>query len=175
MNRIRNNIILIGLPTSGKSTVGVILAKLLGMDFLDTDLVIQKQTGKKLSEIIAEDGTERFLEIENEVCSGINVTDTVIATGGSAVYGEEAMEHFREIGTIVYLKIDYETLETRLHHAKQRGVVLKDNQTKKDLYEERIVLYERYADISFPEEGKSIEDAVQELSALLYERIQPAD
>ena len=167
---MRNNIILIGLPTSGKSTVGVILAKLIGMDFLDTDLVIQKQTGKKLSEIISEEGTEGFLEIENKVCSGIDAENTVIATGGSAVYGEEAMVHFHEIGTIVYLKIDYETLENRLHHAKQRGVVLKENQTKKDLYDERIVLYEKYADISFSEEGKSIEDSVQELSELLYER-----
>ena len=159
----KDNIILIGMPTSGKSTVGVILAKLLGMDFIDTDLLIQKKTGKKLREIIAEDGLKAFLDIENSVCCELETENTVIATGGSVVYGEEAMAHFKEMGKIVYLQIDYETLEARLHHTKQRGVVLREGQSKKDLYEERVVLYKKYADECISEEGMGIEETVQKL------------
>ena len=163
----KDNIILIGMPTSGKSTVGVILAKLLGKDFVDTDLLIQKRTGKKLSETIAEDGLEAFLEIENSVCSELYVENTVIATGGSVVYCEEAMAHFKEMGKIVYLQIDYETLEARLHHTKQRGVVLREGQSKKDLYEERVELYKKYADEYISEEGMGIEETVQKLCEML--------
>ena len=156
------NIILIGMPTSGKSTVGVILAKLLGMDFVDTDLIIQKKTGRKLSEIIEKDGLDGFIKVEEEVCCSVEATNTVIATGGSVVYGVKAMEHFKEIGKVIYLEIDYETLEDRLHHTKQRGVVLRPGQNKKDLYDERIVLYQKYADIIISEEGMDIEDTAQE-------------
>ena len=139
------NIILIGMPASGKSTVGIILAKLLGMDFIDTDLLIQKKTGKRLAEVIEKDGLEEFLKIEEEVCSNIDTINTVISTGGSVIYGKRAMDHFKENGQIIYLEIDYDTLESRLHHIKQRGVVLKPGQTKKDLYDERamITVHER--------------------------------
>ena len=148
-----DNIILIGMPTSGKSTVGVILAKLLGMDFVDTDLIIQKREKRKLSQIIEQDGLEGFLAIENKVCCDVDLQNTVIATGGSVVYGEEGMEHLKSIGRIIYLEIDYETLQTRLHHVKQRGVVLKPGQTIKELYDERVTLYKKYADIVLSEEG----------------------
>ncbi|MCR5103087.1 MAG: shikimate kinase [Eubacterium sp.] len=155
------------MPTSGKSTVGVILAKLLGMDFVDSDLIIQKKTGKKLAEIIQDEGLDGFMNIEENVCCEIDSQDTVIATGGSVVYSERAMEHFKTIGRIVYLKIDYDTLEERLHHTKQRGVVLRPGQTKKELYDERTVLYEKYADICVSEEGMGIEETVQKLGEMI--------
>ncbi|MBO4592350.1 MAG: shikimate kinase [Eubacterium sp.] len=163
----KSNIVLIGMPTSGKSTVGVILAKLLGMDFIDSDLLIQKKAGRKLAQIIEDDGLEGFLKIEEDVCCSIEAENTVIATGGSVVYGATAMEHFKSIGRVVYLKIDYETLEARLHHTKQRGVVLRPGQSKKDLYDERTVLYEKYADIVISEEGKGIEETVASLKEAL--------
>lgn len=157
----RDNVILIGMPTSGKSTVGVILAKLLEKDFVDTDLIIQKREHRKLSRIIEEDGLERFLDIENRVCREVDLRNTVIATGGSVVYGKEGMEHLKSIGRIIYLEIDYNTLQKRLHHVKQRGVVLKPGQTIKELYDERVVLYKKYADIVLSEEGQGIEETVQ--------------
>ena len=159
----KNNITLIGMPTSGKSTVGVILAKILGMDFVDTDLIIQRKAGKRLANIIAEDGLEGFLSLEEEVCAELEVENTVIATGGSVVYGEKAMAHLKDISHVVYLEIDYETLEKRLHHVKQRGVVLRPGQSKKDLYDERSVLYKKYADVIISEEGLGIEETVQKI------------
>ena len=157
----KNNVILIGMPTSGKSTVGVILAKLMGMDFVDKDLLIQKREHRKLSRIIEEDGLEGFLNIENTVCREVNLENTVIATGGSVVYGKEGMKHLKSIGRIIYLDIDYKTLQKRLHHVKQRGVVLKPGQTIKELYDERVTLYNKYADIVLSEEGQGIEETVQ--------------
>ena len=167
---MKSNIVLVGMPTSGKSTVGVILAKLLGMDFIDSDLIIQKKTGKKLSEIIEDEGLDGFIDIENKICCGIKAENTVIATGGSVIYGEEAMKHFRESGRVVYLEIDYDTLEQRLHHTKQRGVVLREGQTKKELFDERVVLYKKYADICLSEEGMGIEETVQKLGDLLSDK-----
>ncbi len=106
---IKDNIVLIGMPGSGKSTAGVVLAKILGMRFLDCDLLIQEKTGKLLHELIAEHGDDGFLEIENQINAEIDVHKTIISPGGSVIYGKEAMEHFRQIGTIVYLQLSYET------------------------------------------------------------------
>lgn len=159
--KMKKNIVLIGMPASGKSTVGVILAKLLGMDFVDTDLLIQKKTGRRLAEIIEQDGLDRFIETEEEVCCLVDVTDSVIATGGSAVYGRKAMEHLKKNGRIVYLEIDYPTMERRLHHVKQRGVVLRPDQSMKELYDERVELYRKYADFIISEEGLDIEETAQ--------------
>ena len=147
-----NNIILIGMPSCGKSTVGVLLAKNLGFRFLDTDLFIQEREGQLLHEILAAKGTDAFLEIENDVLSKIKAERTVISTGGSAVYGKEAMENLKSIGKVIYLKISYETLATRLGDYSHRGVVLPAGQTLKDLYRERTVLYEHYADYTIDEE-----------------------
>lgn len=155
-----NNVTLIGMPGSGKSTIGVILAKALGYQFLDTDLVIQKQEKKKLSQIIAQEGPERFKEIENRVNASVDVTETVIAPGGSVIYCEEAMKHLRSIGKVVYLKISLESLSKRLGNLRGRGVLLKEGQTLKDLYEERVPLYEKYADIVVDEEGKDLEESL---------------
>ena len=161
------NIVLIGMPASGKSTVGVILAKVLGMDFADTDLLIQRSFGRKLPEIIEEDGLDGFLRLEEEVCLYTDMKNTVIATGGSVVYGERAMRHLKKNATVIYLEIDFETLEQRLHHMKQRGVVLKPGQTKKGLYIERVGLYKKYADAVISEEGMSIEETVQRCADII--------
>ena len=156
-----DNIILIGMPTSGKSTVGVILAKVLGMDFVDTDLLIQKKTGEKLKDTINRCGVEGFLKVEEEVCTDLQAETSVIATGGSVVYGEKAMEHLKDLGRVVYLKIGFDTLQARLRDVKQRGVVLREGQSIQDLYEERILLYEKYGDLTVAEEGLTMEETVE--------------
>lgn len=145
------NIVFIGMPASGKSTVGVVVAKRLGYKFVDTDLVIQEVEKRLLKEIIAEEGNEGFLRIEDRVNAEIQEERAVISPGGSVVYCENAMRHYKETGMIVYLHTSYETINNRLHNAKNRGVVLKDGQTLKDLYEERTALFERYADLTISE------------------------
>ena len=159
----RDNVVLIGMPGVGKSTVGVILAKVLGYQFVDADLVIQQQEGKLLREIIEEVGTDGFIQVENRVNAGLECSKTIIATGGSVIYGQEAMEHLKEIGTVVYLEVSFPTLEKRLSDIKGRGVVLKEGQTLYDLYEERTPLYEKYADVRVSEDGLSVEETVEQL------------
>lgn len=159
----KDNIVLIGMPGVGKSTVGVILAKVLGYQFVDADFVIQEQEGKLLHEIIEEVGTDGFIEVENRVNAGLMVDHCVIATGGSVVYGVEAMEHLKEIGTVVYLSLPFDVLNRRLHDIKGRGVVLKDGQTLQDLYEERVPLYEKYADITVEEYGLNVEETIEKV------------
>ena len=139
-----NNYILIGMPGSGKSTIGVLLAKALGYDFVDTDLVIQQKGGGLLKEII-------------------DVNKSVIAPGGSAVYSDKAMRHFKEIGTIIYLKLDYQTVKRRLGNLKARGVVLEKGQTLRDLYNERIPYYEKYADITVKLDKLSIGNSLEKV------------
>lgn len=134
-----DNIILIGMPASGKSTVGVVLAKRLGYEFIDTDLLIQKQEQALLREIIAEKGEDGFLVIEDQVNADLEAERSVIAPGGSVVYCENAMKHYKEIGTVVYLQTSYQTIKERIGDPKKRGVVLREGQTLKDLYEERRV------------------------------------
>lgn len=163
MNPNTDNITFIGMPGAGKSTVGVVLAKVLGYRFLDTDLKIQEQTGKRLHELIEEYGNEGFLELENKVNAQITASRTVIATGGSAVYGRQAMEHLREISTVIYLKLPGEQLYTRLGDLNERGVVIKSGQTLLGLMEERCPLYEKYAHLTIDTgkmELKEIVDAV---------------
>lgn len=160
---MKNNIVLIGMPGVGKSTVGVILAKVLGYQFVDADLLIQKSEGKLLKDIIAEKGTDGFIEVENRVNASIKAENTIIATGGSVIYGKEAMAHLKEIGTVVYLHVPFATLEKRLADIKGRGVVLKEGQTLYDLYLERTPLYEKYADLEISEEGLNVEQTVDKL------------
>lgn len=163
------NIIFIGMPASGKSTVGVVVAKRLGYDFIDTDLLIQKQEKRLLKEIIADVGNDGFLAIENRVNREVEAEHAVIAPGGSVVYCREAMEHFKEIGKIVYLKVPFEIIEGRISSAKNRGVVLKDGQTLRDLYEERTNLCEKYADYVVSEEGLSLEKTIDQVLELFEE------
>ena len=161
---LKNNIILIGMPGAGKSTVGVVLAKRLGYRFLDSDLVIQERSGKLLHEMIEELGIEGFWKVEEEVNASLDVTRSVIATGGSAVYGEKAMEHFARIGTTVYLKLGYGDLKERLGDLNERGVTLKPGQDLRSLLAERTPLYEKYAQVTISCEGKSIREIVEEIS-----------
>ena len=161
------NIVFIGMPASGKSTVGVVVAKRLGYKFVDTDLVIQEVEKRLLKEIIAEEGNEGFLRIEDRVNAKIQEERAVISPGGSVVYCENAMRHYKETGMIVYLHTSYETISNRLHNAKNRGVVLKDGQTLKDLYEERTALFERYADLTISEEGRDLEETIEEVLRVL--------
>lgn len=153
-----NNVIFIGMPTSGKSTIGIVVAKRLGFQFIDTDLLIQEQEGRLLSEIIREEGNDGFLAIENQVNRDVEATHAVIAPGGSVIYCEEAMEHFKKIGVVVYLKISYETLMKRIKDPRKRGVVLAEGQTMQMLYEERIKLFEQYADIVIDEDDYEREE-----------------
>ena len=154
------NLIFIGMPAVGKSTVGVVGAKRLGMEFIDTDLLIQKQEGRLLREIIADVGEDGFLAIENQVNCQVNAEHAVISPGGSVVYCEEAMKHFKEIGTVVYLKASYRTIKERIRSPKKRGVVLREGQTFRDLYEERTKLFEQYADLTICEDGCQIEETI---------------
>lgn len=162
-----NNITLIGMPAAGKSTVGVLLAKRLGYKFLDSDLLIQEKEERLLKEIIAAEGLEGFLAIEERINREIDANRTVIAPGGSVIYRASAMEHFKEIGTVVYLKISYEELEKRLGNLVDRGVALKDGMSLLDLYRERVPLYEKYADVTIEEAGKSGGQVVDELRMLV--------
>ena len=163
------NIVLIGMPAVGKSTVGVVVAKRLVYEFVDTDLPIQKQEKRLLKEIIAQEGNDGFLAIENQVNRDLDVENAVIAPGGSIVYCEEAMEHYKKTGTVVYLKVSYETIDRRIQNAKSRGVVLKEGQTLKDLYEERVCLFEKYADYTICEDGLTIEETIGNVLKLFEE------
>ncbi len=167
-----NNIILIGMPGSGKSTLGVLLARAMNYRFMDTDLLIQEREGRLLCEIIEEEGLERFIEIEGEVNAGIRTERTVIAPGGSAIYHEKAMEHFSEIGTIVYLHVPVTELGKRLGDLKRRGVVLKEGQSLESLFEERRVYYERYADVTVNVTGQEVGDVLTEMKEKLEKRMR---
>lgn len=144
----KNNIILIGMPGCGKSTLGVLLAKTLLKSFVDTDLLIQKREGKELYKIIAERGKDAFAEIENDVVAKIDYENCVIATGGSVVFGKEAMENLKSLGTVVYLRLPLQEIERRVKNIKTRGIVMAPGQTLAGVYQQRVPLYEKYADIT---------------------------
>ena len=148
------------MPGAGKSTIGVLLAKALNYNFIDADLVIQQQNNKKLYEIINEVGIEEFLKIEDETISYINTSRTVIATGGSAVYGENAMNHMKDNGIVMYLKLSCLEIINRISNIKTRGIAMKEGKTIFDIYNERVPLYEKYADIIIDAEGTNIEECV---------------
>ena len=142
-----SNITLIGMPGAGKSTVGIVLAKMLCKNFIDADLVIQHNEGKRLHKIIEEIGNERFLKLENSTLANMKVYNSIISTGGSAIFGKEAMAHLKKTSTVVYLKVSYDIIEKRLGNLKRRGVILDEGQTLRDIYDIRTPLYESYADI----------------------------
>lgn len=167
-----NNIVLIGMPGAGKSTVGVVLAKCLGYRFVDSDLVIQEKEGKLLHEIMEEQGRDGFLAVENKINASLEAERSVIATGGSVIYGKEAMEHLGRIGTLVYLKLSCPAVEERLGDLNERGVAVREGQTLKDLYEERIPYYEKYAQIVVDCENKMIKDIAAEIISAAAAREQ---
>ena len=159
------NIVLIGMPGAGKSTVGVVLAKAMHMRFLDTDLSVQERMGEGLQDTINREGKEGFLKIENEVLSTIHVENTVIATGGSVVYGKEAMAAMEDGGVLVYLAYTYPTIESPLTNLDIRGVAMGPGETLRQVYDDRIPRYEAAADVTIPCEGKEVDDIVAEIMA----------
>lgn len=160
----KDTIVLIGMPGAGKSTVGVVLAKKLGYRFVDSDLVIQEKYGKLLHELIEEKGVEGFWQLENDVNASLGERGCVIATGGSAVYGTEAMEHLRRNGTVVYLKLSCEELKLRLGDLNERGVTLRPGQNLEELYEERCPLYEKYAHLTVECGEKMLREIAAEIA-----------
>jgi shikimate kinase len=153
------NVILIGMPCSGKTTVGTYLAELLGYGYIDSDSVIVAREGMRLSEITEQKGREAFLDIEAKVNSELCASRCVIATGGSVIYREKALDALKKLGKIIYLQLSYEELERRLGDLKARGVAIKEGYTLLDLYNERIPLYEKYADITVCLDGLTVEAA----------------
>lgn len=165
----KKNVVLIGMPGAGKSTVGVVAAKMLGFRFIDSDLVIQDRYGKLLHELIEEYGTEGFWKLENEVNASLDTEYAVIATGGSVCYEPEAMEHLRQEGVVVYLRLSCEALTERLGDLNARGVTLKPGQDLRGLYEERIPLYEKYAHVTVDCEGKQLREIAAEVCRLVQQ------
>ena len=159
----KTNITLIGMPASGKSSVGIVLAKRLGKKFVDTDIVIQERYGKLLKELIKEYGDDGFRKIEDEV-------NAFISPGGSVVYGTKAMEHLKEISVVIYLELSYTAIKSRLGDLRERGITLKEGQTLKDLYLERTPLYEKYADITVNEMKKTLANTIDEICEMLGEK-----
>ena len=164
MQEKKSNVVLIGMAGAGKSTIGVLAAKALGMDFLDTDLLIQQQTGKLLQETIDEDGIDAFLAVEQVVLCGVDVKNTVVATGGSAVYSDAAMESLSREGVIVYLDVPFSQLEKRLTNVSTRGIVIKKGNTLRDVYDERLPLYRKWADITIDCSGEDMAHCSAEAS-----------
>ena len=163
-----NDIVLIGMPGSGKSTVGVLLAKALGCLFTDVDLLISHRAKKPLQRILDEDGLEAFLALEEEVGSRLRAENTVIATGGSMVLSDKAMRHLKTLGTVVYIDVPFEEIERRVTNIKTRGIVFHPNETLADVYRERKPLYERWADLKVMVEATDgIEDTVDKLIKML--------
>ena len=163
------NIVLIGMPGCGKSTAGVLLAKAIGKAFIDTDVVLQAKEGKKLQPMIEEIGIEAFLDKEQNAILSLTCDHTVIATGGSVIYGAEAMKHLHNHGVVVYIRLPYEEIQKRLSNLSTRGVTLKEGQTLLDLYNERIPLYEASADLICDADGLQIEETVARIAALVDE------
>ena len=156
-----NNVILIGMPGSGKTTVGTYLSELIGYGYIDSDRVIVAREGMRLPEIIEQKGTEAFLDIEAKVNSEICASRCVIATGGSVIYRERALEALKKIGKVVYLQLSYEEIDRRLGDLKARGVALKEGYTLRDLYNERVPLYEKYADVVVCLDGLTVEQSAK--------------
>ena len=143
----KNNIILIGMPGAGKSTIGVVLAKIMRMDFCDTDLIIQKNTKRKLQDIIDNDGLDAFLLAERSAVLQLECDGCVIATGGSVVLQNDVMEHLRTLGTVIYLRASYEQIKGRIHNLDKRGIAFEEGQTLLDIYHQRVPLYEHFCDV----------------------------
>lgn len=161
------NIVLIGMPACGKSTIGVILAKTLGMNFIDTDLIIQQRECRLLQDIIDTDGLEKFLDIECDAILSVNADNSIISTGGSAVFRSRAMEHLKKNGTVVFINTSLQALKKRLKNIKTRGIAAKKGEAIEQIYEKRLPLYEKYADLTLDVSDESVEKSVERLVEFL--------
>ncbi len=169
-----DNLILIGMPGSGKSTVGVVLAKALGLRFLDVDLLIQEREGGLLQELIDQRGVETFLDLERDAILSLNCRGTVVAPGGSCVCREESIAHMRRLGTVVYLQLPLEDVAGRIHNLASRGIALAPGQTLADVYRIRVPLYERCAHITVPAGGQSLAETVEAVKQALARSAEPS-
>lgn len=163
------NIVLVGMSGAGKSTLGVLLAKALGMDYVDTDIVIQQHEGRLLQDIIDNDGIEKFMEVEENLVSELQLKNCIISTGGSVIYSEKAMNVLKQDGQVIYLHVPYEEIKRRLINITTRGIVIKKGNSLKDVYEERVPLYIKYSDITLDCLNKEIEHCVSEIIEKIQE------
>lgn len=161
---VKGNVILIGMPGCGKSTCGVVAAKMMLKNFFDTDLLIQNLENRRLQQIIDTEGLDYFRSAEEKAILSLDISGTVIATGGSVVYSEKAMEHLKKMGKIIYLHLDYETMIERLGNPESRGIVLKKGSTLRDMYDERLPLYSRYADAVIKCDGNTVEETARKIA-----------
>lgn len=161
---VKGNVILIGMPGCGKSTCGVVAAKMMLKNFFDTDLLIQNLENRRLQQIIDTEGLDYFRSAEEKAILSLDISGTVIATGGSVVYSEKAMEHLKKMGKIIYLHLDYETMVERLGNPESRGIVLKKGSTLRDMYDERLPLYNRYADAVIKCDGNTVEETAHKIA-----------
>lgn len=162
-----SNIVLIGMPGCGKSTVGVILAKTLGIGFVDTDLIIQQREKRLLQEIIDNDGIEKFLDCEADAVKSMNYENSVVATGGSVVFRDESMKHLKENGKIFFLNVSLPEIKNRLDNINTRGVAADKSQTIDDIFNQRYPLYEKYADYILDLNNSNVEETVEKICNLL--------
>lgn len=165
---MKSNITLIGMPGAGKSTIGIILAKVLSFGFLDTDILIQINQQKSLQQIIDESDHFNLRKIEEEEILKINMVNHIIATGGSAVYSEKAMNHLKSISTVIFLKVGYEEITRRIHNVSTRGIAKSADQTLSDLYNERQILYKKYAELTFDCNALDQEEIAEKISRECY-------
>lgn len=161
------NVILVGMPACGKSTIGVVLAKTMNKGFVDTDILIQQAESRTLQEIIDQEGNDYFHHVEERVLLDFDGEDYVVATGGSAIYFDRAMDKFKEKGIVVYIKVTLDTILERLNNIRSRGVTLEKGQTIADLYEQRIPLYQKHADVVIEADGLSVEEVVEKMIELV--------
>ena len=160
---MKDNIVLIGMPGCGKSTLGVVLAKSTNRNFVDVDLLIQQKAGKKLHKIIEDEGLKYFSDLENSVGASVEAENSVIATGGSIIFGEDAMAHLKKIGTVVYLRLPLEVIKKRIRNFATRGIAMKPGETLDDVFAQRSPLYEKYADMTIDCENVTFEENLEKL------------
>ncbi len=165
MTQTHSNLVLIGMPGSGKSTAGVILAKKTSRDFMDTDVLIQTSQRRTLQDIVDSDGYAVLRKIEEDVLLGLSIQNHVIATGGSAAYSDQAMIHLKSDGILIFLDVDLATLETRIRDFNTRGIARRPDQSFAELFDERFVLYSRHADITIKCAGLTQEDVCARIIA----------